>query len=118
MSQRLRSLFAFVRYNAGHVFAGKFVYFLLLAVFVFLISVVVHAFEMEIPPGPEDIYFFLLAPGILLVFYPSSHSVQTDVDHLTRLVDDLFPPDYFGNPLTHVFPSLKKDKDGNPLSAE
>ena len=31
MSHRLRSMIPFIRYNAGNVFAGKFIYFLLLA---------------------------------------------------------------------------------------
>jgi hypothetical protein len=93
MSHRLRSLIPFIRYNAGNVFAGKFIYFLLLAVLVFLISVVVHAFNVELPPGPADIYFFLLAPGVLLVFYPSSYAVQADAD--AGMLETLFGiPDY------------------------
>jgi len=93
MSHRLRSLVPFIRYNAGNVFAGKFIYFLLLAVLVFLISVAVHAFNVEVPPGPADIYFFLLAPGMLLVFYPSSFAIQADAD--SRMLETLFGiPDY------------------------
>ena len=90
---RLLGPMSFIRYNVGHVFAGKFVYFLLLAVLVFLISVVVHAFEVEVPPGQEDIFFFLLAPGVLLVFYPSAYAIQADAD--ARMLEILFGiPDY------------------------
>ncbi|NKB69645.1 MAG: hypothetical protein GKR89_21450 [Candidatus Latescibacteria bacterium] len=89
----LSSLMPFVRYNAGHVFAGKAVYFFLLAVLVFFISVLIHALDVEVPPEPRDIYFFLLAPGLLLVFYPSAYAVQADTD--ARMLETLFGiPDY------------------------
>ena len=60
---------------------------------VFLTSVAVHAYNVEVPPGPKDIYFFLLVPGVLLIFYPSSYAVQADAD--ARMLETLFGiPDY------------------------
>ncbi|MGY8825099.1 MAG: hypothetical protein ACKVJG_14385 [Candidatus Latescibacterota bacterium] len=89
----LRSIFPFIRYNASHIFAGKFIYFLLLAVLVFIVSVMIHAYNVEVPPSQKDIYLFLLAPGILLIFYPSAYAIQADAD--ARMLETLFGiPDY------------------------
>jgi len=91
--KRLVSLATFLRYNAGHIFAGRFIYFLLLAAALFLTIVVIHSFEESIPPSAETIYYFLLVPGILLVFYPSAYSLQGDID--SRMIETLFGiPDY------------------------
>ena len=93
MLNRLRSLMVFVRYSAGHLFAGKFVYFLLLATVLFLAVVLIYTLNESTPPGPAAVYFFLLAPGALLVFYPSAYTVQSDAD--ARMLETLFGiPDY------------------------
>jgi hypothetical protein len=84
----LRSLAAFTRYSANQVFAGKFVYFLLLALLTFCTVVIVHTVQEEVPPNPEAIYYFLLVPGVLLTFYPSAYCVQSDVDG--RMIETLF----------------------------
>lgn len=85
---RLRSLAAFTRYSANQVFAGKFVYFLLLALLTFCTVVVIHTVQEEVPPNAEVIYYFLLVPGVLLIFYPSAYCVQSDVDG--RMLETLF----------------------------
>lgn len=93
MLSRLRSLATFARYSATQVFAGKFIYFLLLALLTFCIVVVVHTAQEEVPPNAAVIYYFLLVPGILLVFYPSAYCLQGDVD--ARMQETLFGiPDY------------------------
>jgi hypothetical protein len=44
-------------------------------------------------PNSERLYNYLLAPGILLVFYPAVYGIQRDQD--TRMVETLFGiPDY------------------------
>lgn len=93
MWSRLVSLAAFGRYNATQVFAGKFVYFLLLSLLVLCIVVVVQTAQEEVPPNAAAIYYYLLAPGVLLVFYPAAYCVQGDVD--AGMVETLFGiPDY------------------------
>ena len=93
IGRTLRSMAAFIRYNAINVFAGRFVYFLVFAVALFLTVVVIHTFEEETAPSAEAIYYFLLTPGVLLVFYPSAYSIQSDVD--SRMIETLFGiPDY------------------------
>lgn len=76
----ISSLPALVRHNMRLVFANKFLYFLLAAIAVFLLTAVIYAVDQETPPGPEAIYYFLLMPGVMLVFYPSVYSIQSDRD--------------------------------------
>jgi len=88
-----RSGLRFFRYSAAQVFAGKFIYFLLAAIALFLFVTVIHATEEAVPPNAEQIYYFLLAPAILLTFYPSVYAIQGDVD--ARMLETLFGiPDY------------------------
>ena len=89
----MQSLAAFIRHNAINVFAGRFVYFLVFAVALFLAVVVIHTLEEDMPPGAEAVFYFLLTPGVLLVFYPAAYSIQSDVD--SRMIETLFGiPDY------------------------
>ena len=45
------SLWSFTRYTASQVFAGKFAWFLLLALVMFCTLVVVNAVQEEVPPN-------------------------------------------------------------------
>lgn len=100
MSSSVKKLFSnvsglltFVRYNAAIIFAGRFIYFLLLAVALFLTIIVIYSLEESVPPQADAIYYFLLAPGILLVLYPATYSIQSDID--SRMLETLFGiPDY------------------------
>jgi len=90
---RFKSLATFFRYNVFTSFSGKFVYVLGLAVVLFLVIVVLHVVNNDASPSAENIYNFLLIPGILLIFYPSAFSIQNDVD--SRMIETLFGiPDY------------------------
>ena len=87
------SLPAFIRYSASQIFARKFIFFLLLALFTFCTVVIVHTVQEEIPPNAASVYYFLLVPGLLLMFYPSAYTVQSEVD--ARMLETLFGiPDY------------------------
>lgn len=89
----LISLFAFFRYNAVHVFAGKFLYFLLAALALFLTVIVIYVVNQPSPPGADAVYGFLMAPALLLIFYPSVYAIQADSD--ARMLETLFGvPDY------------------------
>ena len=89
----LASASAFLRYSAGQVFAGRFVWFLLLAVALFLAIAVIYTASEKVPPGPDLVYYFLLPPAVVLVIYPSAYSVQSEVD--AGMVETLFGiPDY------------------------
>ncbi len=89
----LMSLSVFFRYNATHVFAGKFLYFLLAGLALFLAVVIIYVLNEPAPPGANAVYGFLLAPGVLLIFYPSVYAIQADAD--ARMLETLFGvPDY------------------------
>ncbi len=89
----LRTALTFIRYNAKQVFANKFIYFLFAAIVLFLVIIVIHSFETESPPSAGSIYYTLMATGVLLIFYPSVYSLQSDVD--SRMLETLFGiPDY------------------------
>jgi len=88
-----KSLAAFIGHNAGNIFAGKFIYFLLLAVAMLIMVAVIYVLEEDIPPNSEAVYYFLLTPAVLLIFYPATYSIQSDID--SRMIETLFGiPDY------------------------
>lgn len=90
---RITGLWAFLRYNASNVFAGKFIYFLSMAIVLFLVIVIIYVAGHETSPDERNVYYFLLVPGVLLVFYPSAYSIQGDID--SRMLETLFGiPDY------------------------
>jgi hypothetical protein len=90
---RLKSLMSFMRYHAGRVYSGRFIYFLLSSAAIFLAVVIIHSLSQDSTPGAATIYNFLLVPGMLLAFYPSAYSIQGDAD--ARMLETLFGiPDY------------------------
>jgi len=92
-SEVLLTLFSFIRYNARQVFAGKFIYFVSAAVAIFLLVAIIYVINEAVPPGAEELYYILLTPGVLLIFYPSAFAIQQDVD--ARMLETLFGiPDY------------------------
>lgn len=92
-SDYLKSGLAFVRHNINQVFAGKFIYFLIASLLLFLTTAVIYVLEETTPPGAEAIYWFLLNPGTLLMFYPSCYVIQSDAD--SHMLETIFGiPDY------------------------
>ncbi|MBN2415635.1 hypothetical protein JXO52_07325 [bacterium] len=75
------------RYNIKIIFGNKFIYFLLAAIAFFLLVAIINLFS-DTSPSAEIIYSWLLFPGILLVFYPTTFGIQNDVD--TRMLEILF----------------------------
>lgn len=92
-SDYLKSGLAFARHNVNQVFAGKFIYFLVAALVLFLTTAVLYVLDETTPPGAEAIYWFLLNPGTLLMIYPSCYAIQNDADsHMLETVFGI--PDY------------------------
>jgi hypothetical protein len=75
-------------YNLKIIFANKFVYFLLAAFLFFLLVAALIFFDSELDPASSAVYYTLLFPGILIVFYPTAFGIQNDVD--TRMIEILF----------------------------
>lgn len=77
-----------VRYNLKIIFAGKFIFFLAAALGIFLLVTVLNILNPESSISQGAVYWLLLVPGLLLVFYPTTFGIQNDVD--TRMIEILF----------------------------
>jgi len=86
--KRIKTVAAFLRYNALQIFGERFVVFLGLALGLFFLVLFIGLLGRGGAPNSERLYNYLLAPGILLVFYPSVYGIQRDQD--TRMVETLF----------------------------
>lgn len=75
------------RYNLKIIFANKFFFFLLAAVGFFVFLVIMSLFN-DSNPGEDDVYYMLMFPGILLIFYPTTFGIQNDAD--ARMLEILF----------------------------
>lgn len=75
------------RYNMKIIFANKFIYFLLASVGFFIFLVTINLFQDD-NPTESLVYYFLLFPGILLIFYPTTFGIQNDAD--SRMLEILF----------------------------
>jgi len=78
----LRNLYNLSRYNMKIIFGGKFIYFILAALVVFLLFATITAFDSHVM-DIDEIYGLIAFPGILLVFYPTVFGIQSDADHRT-----------------------------------
>jgi len=91
--KKVFDVWAFFRYNVANVFAGRALYFVILASAVFLAIVVLNLLNREATLTSQKIYDFLLIPGILLIFYPAVFAIQNDKD--AGMIETLFGiPDY------------------------
>lgn len=80
-------LFRLSRYNLKIIFANKFIFFLLAAVGFFLLVAIVNLFS-DSNPTEGSVFYTLLFPGILLIFYPTAFGIQNDLD--ARMLEILF----------------------------
>jgi len=80
------------RYSMKIIFGNKFIYFLLTSVIFFLIVTAINLFSSsDFTEG--GVYYLLLFPGILLIFYPTAFGIQNDED--ARMLENLFSiPNY------------------------
>ena len=79
-------------YSLRIIFANKFVYFFLAAVIFFLLVSVIHLFNTA-NAEVSDVYYLLLFPGLLLIFYPSAFGIQNDDD--SGMLENIFAiPNY------------------------
>lgn len=66
----------------------KFIYFLISAVIFFLLVTILNLVNSDSNPTEGLVFYWLLVPGILLIFYPTVFGIQSDVD--TRMIEILF----------------------------
>ena len=74
-------------YNLKIIFANKFIFFLIAAVIFFLFVTTITLFS-DSNPTEGSVYYLLIFPGLLLVFYPTTFGIQNDVD--ARMIEILF----------------------------
>ncbi|NOY59975.1 MAG: hypothetical protein GXO75_13750 [Calditrichaeota bacterium] len=77
-----------IRYNLKIIFANKFFFFLLAGTAFFLLVTIINLFNSESNPTAASVYYLLLVPGILLIFYPTTFGIQNDID--SRMLEVLF----------------------------
>ena len=79
-------------YSLKIIFANKFIYFLLAAIAFFIFIVIIFLFSDD-NAVKADVYYTLLFPGILLIFYPTTFGIQNDED--SRMLENIFAiPNY------------------------
>jgi len=88
IKQSLQYILNVFRYNLKIIFADKFKYFLIAGVAFFLLVAIITLFDTGSNPREEHFYYWLLVPGILMVFYPTVFGIQNDVD--SRTIEVLF----------------------------
>lgn len=85
--QTIKSYAKVCAYNMRIIFAGKFIWFLLLGLFLFFFLMFTAAKDgTTLSHGM--VYTQLIIPGILLVFYPACFGIQNDADN--RILELLF----------------------------
>jgi hypothetical protein len=81
-------LYRITKYNLKIIFASRFIYFLVAAVLFYFLITVINVFSPDANSTEGDVYFLLILPGILLIFYPTAFGIQNDVD--THMLETLF----------------------------
>jgi len=76
------------RYNLKVVFANKFWFFVLASFLFFLLVVFITYFDSDVSPSVGTVYYMLMFPGLLLIFYPTVFGIQNDVD--ASMIEILF----------------------------
>lgn len=74
-----KTLIPFIRYNYKVIFAGKFVWFLLGALAMFILVAITTVMDNEVIEQ-SMVYDILLFPSIIIIFYPTVYGVQSDSD--------------------------------------
>jgi hypothetical protein len=81
-----------IRYNIRVIFGSKFIYFLGGSLLFFFLITGISLFSTSVP-DMGSLYYQLLFPALLLVFFPSVYGIQNDED--VRMLEILFSiPNY------------------------
>ena len=92
LANTLYLLWKMIRYNMHVIFGNRFIWFFLASLGFFIFISINSAYNGE-NLDEKMVYFTLIFPGILLVFYPMSFGIQNDAD--TGILEILFGiPDY------------------------
>jgi hypothetical protein len=81
------TVLSLMKYNLKVVFGNKFIYFLGASIIFYLLITAINLFS-EDTVSIEGVYYQLMFPSLLLVFFPTSYGIQNDED--TRILEILF----------------------------
>lgn len=81
-------LYKVSRYNMKIIFANKFIFFLIAAFGIYVFVTVMNVLNEDTNITEGTVFWLLLVPGLLLVFYPTAFGIQNDVD--ARMIEILF----------------------------
>nr|WP_321410094.1 hypothetical protein [uncultured Carboxylicivirga sp.] len=88
ISKRMNGTFiTFVKYNLKVVFGNKFVYFLGASLIFYLLVTSINLFASD-SISIQGVYYQLMFPAFLLIFFPTSYGIQNDED--ARILEILF----------------------------
>ncbi|MGQ1787463.1 MULTISPECIES: hypothetical protein [unclassified Saccharicrinis] len=76
-----------IKYNLKIIFGNRFIYFLGASLIFYLLFTGISLFSDEMI-NVEDVYYQLIFPGILLMFFPTAFGIQNDED--SRILEILF----------------------------
>ncbi|TAJ13664.1 hypothetical protein DMA11_08105 [Marinilabiliaceae bacterium JC017] len=76
-----------MKYNLKVVFGNKFIYFLGASLIFYFLIALINLFSEE-SVTVEGVYFQLMFPAFLLVFFPTTYSIQNDED--SRILEIIF----------------------------
>jgi len=83
----MNNLLHIIKYNLKIIFGNRFVYFLGASLLFYLLFTGIALFSDD-QIAIEDVYYQLIFPGILLMFFPTSFGIQNDED--ARILEILF----------------------------
>ena len=83
----MKNLVHIIKYNLKIIFGNRFVYFLGASLIFYLLFTCISLFSSD-AIVVEDVYYQLIFPGILLMFFPTVFGIQNDED--ARILEILF----------------------------
>ncbi len=81
------TIFNLMRYNLKVVFGNKFIYFLGASILFYLLITALSFFS-ETPESIEGVYYQLMFPSLLIIFFPTVYGIQNDED--ARILEIIF----------------------------
>lgn len=82
-----------ISHNLKIIFASRFLYFFGSAVLIFLFIMAIGMLDDDFSASESIVYYYLLLPGLLLIFYPMNFSIYNDME--TGMMEMLVGiPDY------------------------
>lgn len=84
---RWKTFVSLIRYNLKVVFGNKFIYFLGASLIFYLLITSISFFSENIV-SVQGVYYQLMFPAFLLIFFPTTYGIQNDED--ARILEILF----------------------------